>query len=77
MSADELERAVRAFARRRPFQPYLLEMVSGDRLLVTHPEAVRRQGTLFVHYAPDRHPRIFSGESVCQLLDPPTEPATR
>jgi hypothetical protein len=73
MTTDELERALRLFGRRRPFRSFLIEFVSGDRLLATHPEAVGRFGNLFYYYGPDRAERLFVASSVCQLLDPPAE----
>jgi hypothetical protein len=72
MTADDLERALRALTRRRPFRPFLIELHSGDRISVAHPEAVDRHGELFLHRGPDRSQRIFAGPSVCQLIDPPT-----
>ena len=72
MTAEDLERALRALARRRSFRPFLIEFHSGDRLLVSHPEAVQRYGELFLHRGTDRSQRVFAGPSVCQLIDPPT-----
>jgi hypothetical protein len=72
MTANDLERAVRALARQRPFRPFLIEFHSGDRLLVSHPEAVIRDGELFLHRGPDRSRRVFSGLGISQIIDPPT-----
>jgi hypothetical protein len=72
MTADDLERALRALARRRPFRPYLIEFHSGDRIRISHPEAVERFGELFLYRGSDREQRIFSGSSIGQLIDPPT-----
>jgi hypothetical protein len=71
MTADDLERALRALARRRPFRPFLIELHSGDRIQVSHPEAVQRYGELFLSRATDRGQRGFAGPSVCQFIDPP------
>jgi hypothetical protein len=75
MSGADLERALQAFARRRPFRPFLIELQSGDRFLISHPEAVARYGELFLYRGADRGQRVFAGASVCQLLDPPATPA--
>ncbi len=75
MTADDLERGLRALVRRRPFRRFLIEFHSGDRLLVSQPEAIVRQGELFFYRGPDRSHRIFAGPSVCQLIDPPTAAA--
>jgi hypothetical protein len=70
MTGDELERGLRAFTRRRPFRTFLLEFVSGDRIQISHPEAIDRFGELFLYRAPDRSQRIFAASGVCQLIDP-------
>jgi ferredoxin-NADP reductase len=71
MSADDLERALQVLVKRRPFTTYLIELNSGDRISVSHPEAVYRYGDLFVYRGPDRSHRIFAAVGVCQLIDPP------
>jgi hypothetical protein len=73
MTDDELAMALRSFERRRPFRPFLIEFVSGDRVVARHPEAVERFGRLYYHRSPDRSERVFVASSVCQLLDPPAE----
>lgn len=71
MTRDELNLALRALTRRRRFRPFLIEFNSGDRLLVSHPESIDRQGELFVHRGSDRGNRIFAASGVCQLIDLP------
>jgi hypothetical protein len=63
------ERALRSFARRRPFLPYSIEFVSGDLLQIAHPEAADIRGNVVLHIAPDGRQRLFDSWSVCQLLD--------
>jgi len=69
MNTEDLARALRAFCKRKPFRPFLIEFNSGDRVLVSHPEAVAQRGELFVYRGPDRSQRVFHGTGVCQLLD--------
>jgi hypothetical protein len=77
MTDDRLDWALRALNRRRPFRRFWLELTSGDRILVSHPEVVQRQGELLLHGAPDRGYRIFAADGVCQLIDvPPEAPGT-
>ena len=73
MTSAALEAALRFFARRRPFRPFWLEFLSGDRIKATHPEAVRLVGALFVYRSPDGALRLFAAESVCQLLEEPVD----
>jgi hypothetical protein len=72
MNGDELEQALRAFTRRRRFRSFLVELTSGDRLHVRHPEAIDRYGELFYYRGPDHGNRLFSAAQVCQLLDLPS-----
>jgi len=73
MTIQELDRIIRAFNRRRPFRPYLIEFVSGDRVLIGHPEAVSRTATLYTYFDPEQRVRVFTASGVCQLLDPPND----
>ena len=71
MTPDELEFTFQSFAALRPFRTFVIELMSGDRVTVVHPEAVRRAGTsnLFVHRAPDRCHRVFNASAVCQVIE--------
>ena len=69
MKRSALEQALQAFAQRRPFRPFWLEFFSGDRVKVTHPEVIEQVGDLFDLRTPNRAYRVFTAESVCQLLD--------
>jgi hypothetical protein len=61
--------AYQAFARRRPFKPFLIELVSGDRIRVAHPEAVVVRGPFLYFVGPGYQSRLFVSTDVCQLLD--------
>jgi hypothetical protein len=73
MTSDNIVRGVRALERRRPFRPYLIELVSGDRFLVSHPELIVPDGEMFAYCSPSGRWRLFEADSVCQLLDVPEE----
>ena len=74
MNAPNLQVSLRAFNRRRPLKPYHIEFVTGDRLLITHPESVRSRGDLVVYMSPQESYQLFDSVSVCRLLDVPAEP---
>src|SRR5262245_30613690 len=38
MNDGNFQNSLQAFARRRPFKPFAVELVSGDRFVVDHPE---------------------------------------
>jgi hypothetical protein len=74
LTFNNFVRSLRAFCRRRPFSPFLVEMVSGTVLRVPHPEAVRLYGEVAMYTAPDSTERLFDCTSVCEMYDvPPTD----
>ena len=73
MSSNDLAIALRAFTKRRPFRPFIIELKSGTQFVVTHPEAIDRKENFFVFWGPKFSHAVFTGESVCQLIAPPPE----
>jgi hypothetical protein len=69
MTTEQFDIAYRAFARRRPFRPFMIEFASGAEFLVVHPEAVRHEAQVYVNRRPDGGYVVFAAESVCRLLD--------
>ena len=69
MSPQNFAIALRAFTRRSPFRPFLVELTSGDRFHVHHPEALALRGQVAMFIGPDAAVRLFDSESACQLLD--------
>jgi hypothetical protein len=77
MTAHQLEQALRAYARRRPLVPFLIEFNSGGSFLAAHPEAVRGEGGLFVGRSIEGRYEIFAADNVSRLVDtPPTAHAS-
>jgi hypothetical protein len=68
MEATAFERSLRAFTRRMPFQPFAVELTSGARFSVMHPEALAYNGGLGVYIDPQGVPSLFDHESVVQLI---------
>jgi hypothetical protein len=75
MTPDQFDRAYRGFSARRPFRTFLIEFFGGIRLQVSHPEAVRRKGDLYVVRRPDGGSEVLAASGICRLLDPPSETA--
>src|SRR5882757_10801851 len=69
MTSDSFRAALRVFARRRPFKPFVIEFMTGQELLIKHPEAVSLRGELVVYGSPKGTHRFFDSDSVCQLTD--------
>ena len=71
MVATTFERVLREFARRVPFRPFEVELVSGSRFTVDHPEALVFRGGTAVYVAPDGTPKWFDHEAVSRLEGAP------
>ena len=69
MVADSFARSLKAFAKRRPFKPFIVELTSGEKLLVEHPEALVFRDSIAVHFSPKHEISIFDHEGVAQLTD--------
>ena len=68
MTHEHFETTIRAFQRRTPFQPCLVELVSGGRVRVDHPEALVICGGVAVFVSAQGAPDIFDREGVCQII---------
>ena len=77
MESPAFDIALRSFVNRRPFKPFEVEFVSGDRLRVDHPEAlITRNGVAF-HFAQDGNPTLFDHDSVSRVSGIKEESAAR
>ena len=65
--------ALRSFTNRRHFQPFVVELHTGFRFLVRHPEALVLRGDVAVFARRDFTYRLFDCTSVNQLCDLPFE----
>ena len=75
MTAEHFQTTIQAFQKRAPFHPYLVELVSGDRVRVDHPEALVIRGGVAVFLTPQGAPVIFDNEGVCQVIATPADSA--
>jgi hypothetical protein len=69
MTQETFERSLRAFSQRRPFKPFLVELASGARFTVDHPEALAQRGPAAVYINPDGEYTLFDSTMVTQLAD--------
>jgi hypothetical protein len=68
MDAANFDKALKTLARRSPFRPFVVELVSGDRFEVAHPEAlVFRDGYAF-YLNPEGDWSFFDYEGVSQIV---------
>ncbi len=77
MTPNNFERSLRSYQRRTPFRPFTVELVSGSRFQVDHPEALAVvRGGLAVFVAADGTVTLLDAESVSQLSSE-SKPRTR
>ena len=68
MDTGNFERSLRAFQRRRPFQPFTVALVNGDVFQVDHPEALVIRAGIAVFIDEGGVPTLFDHESVSQMV---------
>ena len=68
MTSDRFDRTLRAFQRRTPFRSFTVELMSGDRFEVDHPEALVARDGVAVFIARREVPTLFDHESVSQFM---------
>lgn len=71
MTIEHFQTTIRAFQKRARFQPYFVELVSGDRVRVDHPEALVLRGGVAVFVSAEGAPAIFDHEGVSQVIATP------
>ncbi|HEV3002886.1 MAG TPA: hypothetical protein VGX78_00425 [Pirellulales bacterium] len=73
MVSETFAQALRAFARRKPFKPFVVELVNGERVLVEHPEALAFYAGAAVYISPQREFALFDHENVADVRDVPAQ----
>ena len=71
MESESFDRSLRAFSRRTPFQSFTVELSSGERITVDHPEALVYRGGLAVYVALDGTPTLFDHAQVTLMIGLP------
>ena len=69
MVAKTFAEALRAFSRRQPFKPFVVELVSGERIRVEHPEALAFRAGAAVYISPRGKFALFDHEGVAEVLE--------
>jgi len=69
MTLERFQLVLRSFSRRKPFQPFTLELNSGGLIEVIHPEALALQHDLVVYRSTKGIHHVFEYESVAQFIE--------
>lgn len=68
MTAENFQNALEALRQRRPFRPFTVELVSGDRFAVDFPGALGSRDGVAIFISPGGVPVLFDRESVSQFI---------
>jgi hypothetical protein len=68
MDRDTFNGSILALKRRRPFLPFTVAMVDGDRVEIDFPDALAVRDGMAVFAAPGGIPIIFDHEGVSQVI---------
>ncbi len=68
MDRDNFDQTLQAFKRQRPFRPFTVALVNGDRVEVDHPDALAVRDGLALFAGPGGVPVICDFEGVSQIV---------
>lgn len=68
MDPSTFDATIQTFKRRRPFKPFTVALLNGDRLEVDHPEAVVVRDGVALYVAAGGIPTVFDHEGVNQII---------
>lgn len=78
MDRDTFDSTLRLFKHRRPFRPFTISLVNGERVEVDHPDALVVRDGVGLFAGPGGIPAVFDYEGVAQIIGdlvspPPSE----
>jgi hypothetical protein len=68
MDASNFHETLTAFKNHKPFRPFTVALVNGDRLEVDHPDALSLRGGMAAFIGPGNVPSFFDHEGVSQVI---------
>ena len=68
MMPESFQNALQALWQRRPFRPFTVELVGGDRFEVDFPDALASRDGVAIFVGPGGVPVLFDHESVSQFI---------
>ncbi len=69
MTSENFARAWKGFSERQPFRPFTLELASGSRIEINHPEAVTFDEELIICKATRGIRSVIECASVVRFID--------
>lgn len=68
MTSDHFDQVMMGYYNRRPFRPFTVALVNGDRFEVDHPTAVSFRNGFGIFVGPGSVIHFFDHESVAQFI---------
>ena len=75
MTTENFQKVLVAMIRRRPFKPFTVELNTGVRIEIDHPEATVIREGVAIFIGPGFTPVYFDHDSVTQMIDSPAHAA--
>jgi hypothetical protein len=69
MTTDNFREAIETYMNRRPFHPFVIELIGGARHEIDHPRVAGFRGDAFVFFSPGATTIWFDHESVVSVVD--------
>jgi len=76
MDRDTFDSTIRKFKDRRPFRPFTISLVNGERVEVDHPDALVARDGVGLFAGPGGIPAVFDYEGVAQIIGDLVSPPT-
>ena len=69
MKRHHFRRALRSFYARQPFQPFTVELLSGSRVVIRHPEVFTQTDETILFRNPEGVQHVFDYSTIAQFID--------
>jgi hypothetical protein len=68
MTAENFDKTLRAYQRRKPFRSFAVRFVSGEHIDIDHPQAMVIRSGVGVYVDASGAPTLFDHESVSEVI---------
>lgn len=68
MTVEHFNKTLQAYQKQQPFRSFSIRFVSGEHIVVDHPEAVVIRPGVGVYVSPTGDPTLFDHESVSEVV---------
>ena len=75
MTTENFQKVLHAMIRRRPFKPFEVELNTGSRFEIDHPEATVMREGVAIFIGAGFQPVYFDHDGVTQIIDSPAHAA--